>query len=1088
MTIRRVLHAYFIMFVLVLAAPALAGAQTGAASITGLVTDDSGAPVPGVTVTATNQATNIAYLAVSNEAGNYTITSVPVGTYVVKAELSGFRTATRSSLTFEAKQIVRLDFAMSVGAVQENVEVTGTAPILQTETATVGEVISGNTAQSLPLNGRNTGQLALLLPGTVTYNPRGFTNIGSINMNRPFVNGNREQTNNFTVDGLDVNETIDNRVAYQPSPDAVAEISVETNNYAADVGNVGGAVISNVIKSGTNVFHGNAFEFYRNSDFDANTWENNASGAPKQERRQHIYGGTFGGPIAKDKLFVFGDYQGSRQDAPGFGTASVAPEAWRRGDLSSVTATIRDPQTGQPFPGNQIPISRISPVARALLNDVANYPLPNRTVPGGVTGNFVGDTLLAIRAHQGDVRVDWSHSANDKFFGRYSFATYEDRRDRQPFPLVFTARNDQPFHNAAFSWNRVFGPSIINEVLVGFSHVTVTQETFDWANVGAGNALYGIGGGQPIDGLTSIGFGSGLTLPGTSALDSDTLAKTYQINEKLTWLKGRHMLKFGGQWLHYNQRRFYAGNNGLLGFINYNGAFSGFAFSDFLLDLVSSKGRGGGDPDDPWTQLQDRTAIFVQDDFKLTPSVTLNLGLRWAYTSPLVEKDNRQSNFDLQTGRQIFAEDGSIESRALYAPYYKGFEPRVGGAWRPGDRWVFRGAYGISQFMEGTGANLRLPLNPPFFFESSVNYDATTGAGSASSGFAELVPGTTPSGNVRAYDPNLRPQFTHQWNAFVEYLLTSSLSAQVGYVGHHADHLVTPVEGNQALPGVGDPSTWAPKNTRRPLYGAQPLITTIATTAARSGSKYNSMQASLRQRSAHGLEFLASYTLAKGTTNNRGFYGVFGGTGLQGVTSATEGAYWQNTYDPEAEWGPMFHDVRHNLVLSATYELPIGNGRQWGSQWSGVTDALLGGWRLSGIFQTRSGLPITVIDGRARSLQGERGSERPNCVGDWKPGDQSIDHWLDINGFAAASLGTFGNCPVGVARAPGYTNLDLVLGKRFAAGGPRYAEFRVEAFNVLNHPSFGPPARDISVPNTFGVIRNTISAPRVVELALKFYF
>jgi hypothetical protein len=1088
MTIRRVLHAYFIMFVLVLAAPALAGAQTGAASITGLVTDDSGAPVPGVTVTATNQATNIAYLAVSNEAGNYTITSVPVGTYVVKAELSGFRTATRSSLTFEAKQIVRLDFAMSVGAVQENVEVTGTAPILQTETATVGEVISGNTAQSLPLNGRNTGQLALLLPGTVTYNPRGFTNIGSINMNRPFVNGNREQTNNFTVDGLDVNETIDNRVAYQPSPDAVAEISVETNNYAADVGNVGGAVISNVIKSGTNVFHGNAFEFYRNSDFDANTWENNASGAPKQERRQHIYGGTFGGPIAKDKLFVFGDYQGSRQDAPGFGTASVAPEAWRRGDLSSVTATIRDPQTGQPFPGNQIPISRISPVARALLNDVANYPLPNRTVPGGVTGNFVGDTLLAIRAHQGDVRVDWSHSANDKFFGRYSFATYEDRRDRQPFPLVFTARNDQPFHNAAFSWNRVFGPSIINEVLVGFSHVTVTQETFDWANVGAGNALYGIGGGQPIDGLTSIGFGSGLTLPGTSALDSDTLAKTYQINEKLTWLKGRHMLKFGGQWLHYNQRRFYAGNNGLLGFINYNGAFSGFAFSDFLLDLVSSKGRGGGDPDDPWTQLQDRTAIFVQDDFKLTPSVTLNLGLRWAYTSPLVEKDNRQSNFDLQTGRQIFAEDGSIESRALYAPYYKGFEPRVGGAWRPGDRWVLRGAYGISQFMEGTGANLRLPLNPPFFFESSVNYDATTGAGSASSGFAELVPGTTPSGNVRAYDPNLRPQFTHQWNAFVEYLLTSSLSAQVGYVGHHADHLVTPVEGNQALPGVGDPSTWAPKNTRRPLYGAQPLITTIATTAARSGSKYNSMQASLRQRSAHGLEFLASYTLAKGTTNNRGFYGVFGGTGLQGVTSATEGAYWQNTYDPEAEWGPMFHDVRHNLVLSATYELPIGNGRQWGSQWSGVTDALLGGWRLSGIFQTRSGLPITVIDGRARSLQGERGSERPNCVGDWKPGDQSIDHWLDINGFAAASLGTFGNCPVGVARAPGYTNLDLVLGKRFAAGGPRYAEFRVEAFNVLNHPSFGPPARDISVPNTFGVIRNTISAPRVVELALKFYF
>ena len=199
-------------------------------------------------------------------------------------------------------------------------------------------MLSGNTVQSLPLNGRNTGQLTLLLPGTITYNPRGFTNIGSVNMNRPFVNGNREQTNNFTVDGLDVNETIDNRVAYQPIPDALAEISVETNNYAADVGNVGGAVISSVIKSGANQFHGNAFEFYRNSDFDANTWENNRSGAAKQERKQHIYGGTLGGPVVRNKVFFFGDYQGSRQDAPGFGTASVAPEAWRRGDLSSVDA------------------------------------------------------------------------------------------------------------------------------------------------------------------------------------------------------------------------------------------------------------------------------------------------------------------------------------------------------------------------------------------------------------------------------------------------------------------------------------------------------------------------------------------------------------------------------------------------------------------------------------------------------------------------------------------------------------------------------------------------------------------------------
>lgn len=1074
------------IFLLLLSAGARA--QTGTASITGLVTDETGAALPGVTVTATNPATNVVHVGMTNETGNYTITPITVGSWVVKAELAGFRTSTTSPIALEARQVARLDFKMAVGALTETVEVTGLSPILQTQTTTVGEVLSGTTVQSLPLNGRNTGQLALLLPGTVTYNPRGFTNIGSINMNRPFVNGNREQTNNFTVDGLDVNETIDNRVAYQPIPDALAEISVETNNYGADVGNVGGAVISSVIKSGANRFQGNAFEFYRNSDFDANTWENNRSGAAKQERKQHIFGGTLGGPIVKNHLFFFGDYQGSRQDAPGFVTQSLAPEAWRRGDLSSVSTQIRDPLTGLPFAGNQIPAGRISATARALLNDVANYPLPNRTVPGGVTGNFVGDTLLAIRAHQGDVRVDWSASTNDKFFGRYSFALYEDRRDTQPFPLSLPTRNDQPFHNVGFNWNRVIGSSMINELLVGYSSTTVVAETLDWAGVGAANALYGIAGGQPIDGLSQINWASGLTLPGAIAADTDTLAKTYQLNEKVTWIKGRHAVKFGGQFLHYNQRRFYAGNNGSLGFINFNGAFTGFAFSDFLLDQVSSKGRGGGDPGNPWTHLQNRSSIFVQDDYKVGQNLTLNLGLRWAYTSPLVEQNNRQSNFDLATGRQIFAEDGSIESRALYKPYYKGYEPRLGAAWTASDRLVLRGGYGISQFMEGTGANLRLPLNPPSFFESMVNYDATTGPGTMRTGFAELVPGTTPSGNVRAYDPNLRPQFTHQWNTFVEYRLTSAMSAQVGYVGHHANYLVTPVEGNQALPGVGNPSTWASKTTRRPLFQAQPLVTTIATTAARSGSKYNSMQASVRQRTGSGAEFLASYTLAKGTTNNRGFYGVFGGTGLQGVTSATEGAYWQNTYDPEAEWGPAFHDVRHNFIFSATYELPFGKDRAFGSGWSAPANAVLGGWRVGGIFQTRTGLPITVTDGRNPSLQGERGAERPNCVGNPVPSNQSIDKWLDINAFQMAPQGTFGNCPVGVARAPGYTNVDLMISKRVDIQGPRYAEFRIEAFNALNHPSFGPPARDISVPNTFGTITNTISSPRVVELVLKFYF
>ena len=958
---------------------------------------------------------------------------------------------------------------------------SGVATVLQTETATVGEVISAETVTALPLNGRNSSQLALLMTGALTPDPGSFNSSRNAGGGgRPYVNGNREQTNSYLLDGVDMTETVDNRVAYQPNPDALAEISVETNNYAADVGNVAGAVVSSVLKSGSNSFRGNAFEFYRDSDFDANTWANNRSGAPKAQRTQHIFGGTFGGPILRNKLFFFGNFQQTKLNQPGSSVASVAPAEWRAGNLSAITTAIRDPLTGQPFPGNIIPANRISPVARALLSDTANYPLPNRAPTSGlVSGNYVGGSLSETSAPQGDVRVDYNPSTNDRFFGRISIAEYTSETTETAFPLIPGGRTEAPFRNYAFNWNHIFGSSLVNEALVGYNKIN-NITSLNAFGIGQGNAKYGIPGGQPIEGLSSIAMGSGLTSLGSAATLEDNLPTVFQLQDKLTWTKGRQLLKFGGQWLKYNQQRYYAGNNGALGLFSYTGTFTGNSFADFLLDLVQNKGRGGGDPNDPWTHQQNRISLYVQDDIKVTPNLTVNAGLRWAYTSPLVEKDNRQSNFDLATGVQILATDGSIEDRALYKPYYKGWEPRIGAAYRFGEKWVFRGGYGISQFMEGTGSNLRLPMNPPFFFESNLTYDATTGPGSAATGFVGLVPGTTPSGQVRAWNPNIRPQFTHQWNVFAEYLVTSSTSVNVGYVGHDANNLIVAYEANQPLPGTGPASTWAPSQTRRPWYATNPLITNSSTTGSLGRSDYKSLQMSVRQRQFHGLEMLGSYTLAEANSNSLGFYGSGG--------VAAQGAYWQNSYDPDNGYGPSFFDARHNFTVAASYELPIGQGKMWGSDWNGVTNAFLGGWIVSGIFQTRSGFPVTVTDGRGSSLQATRGNERPNCIGDWKPSNQSIDNWIDISAFQQAAPGTWGNCPVGVARAPGYTNMDMTIGKRFYVASQRYLEFKLEAFNVFNHPNMGTPGRNIADANTFGKITGTIGNPRIVELGLKFYF
>jgi len=1052
-------------------------AQSQFASFTGTVTSTDGNPLPNVELVATSEATQVTYTARSNDAGLYTISALPIGTYKVRAEASSFRAFETSPIRLESGQTARVDITMQLGGVTENVEVTGVTPILQTQDAVVGEVISQTTIERMPLNGRNFSQLSLLLPGVMTTAPDTFTEPKNFGQGRPYVNGQREQGNNYMLDGVDMNEAIDNLLPYQPSPDALAEVRLDTNNYSAEFGNVAGAVVNSTIRSGTNEFHGNFFEYWRDSRMAANSWDNNRGGAKKIDLSQHIFGGTIGGPIVRNKMFFFGDYQSFLRDRPGEQVVSVAPVAWREGDFSSVGVIVRDPTTGLPFPGNRIPVQRFSPIARAVLANQQLYPLP--TLPGA-SNNLVAGFSDVQRAYQGDAKVDANLSSSDRLFGRVSLQKFTSEPERRALESQLTGTNDSPFVGLAFNWTRTLSDTMLNELLVGYTKVKFDTSPTDWAGIGDANASIGIPGGQPIPGLSNFDI-SGVGF-GDSGIAQFNDIKTYQVTEKFSIFKGRHQLKFGGRWLYQQQGFSYSGNEGILGHFNYTGAFTGFAFADFLLDAVSQKGRGGAVS--PFTHLQHRVGIFAQDDFRIRDDLTLNLGLAWEYTSPLVEKDDRQSNIDLTTGQLLLAGQNG-NSRALYDAYYRGFEPRIGAAWTPSEKWVVRGGFGIVQYMEGTGKNLRLPANPPFNFEGQRSFDATTGPGTAAIGFADVTPNTSggPGTLYRIFAPDLRPQLTKQWNVFVERKLSDYLSAQVGYVGSRSSHMVVPFDFNQPEPGVGPVSTWLPLDQRRPLYQLNPNVGTTSGTNSIGVGKYDALQASVRQRPAEGLEFLASYTWGKALSDNVGYYGVgWGQTSVQGF-------YYLDSTDPLRDYGPSPYDVRHMFSLAANYELPFGKGRKY--DMSGPKDIILGGWQLNGIFQARTGLALTVWDSAGQSLQATRSNERPNRICNGRIDGAGVDdRWLDINCFQHAPAGQFGDSGSGILYGPGFWNWDFGLSKDVRFDDKRYLTFRIEAFNVLNHPNFAlqQGSANMGDPTNFGRIQNTFSAPRIVELVLKFTY
>jgi hypothetical protein len=1087
-------------------------AQTITGSFTGTISDSSGAVVPGAKVTATNQGTNVPYTANTNEAGVYNLLFLPVGEYVLVTENQGFKKAQLGPFRLEVNQVARIDVQLEVGDTTESVEVTAAAPILQTETTQTGESLSATKLTSLPLNGRNFVSLTLLIPGSVSPNPSGMNGrFGA----RPYVNGNREQTNNFMLDGVDVNDSIDNRVGYSPNVDALEEVKVLTGNMAADYGNAGGATVMMSIKSGTNEFKGNLFWFLRNNVLDANGFFRNRSAATAKRTgfKRNIFGGTFGGPIVKNKAFFFVDYEGTEQRADGPANASVAPAAWRTGDLSSIGQTVRDPLTGTPFANNRIPANRITnPVAQALFSNTALYPLANQAGVGplGITNNFASGTASSLNNHQGDVKLDYRFSDKDSISGRYSMGSYESISSRAVLPTSMTSGQEGPTQSVVLNWNRMISPTIVNEARVAYSRVVINDVAIDWSGqLGLdGNQKFGIPGGQAIAGLSSVNLGNGLSGVGSTGVTSNTADNKFTYYNNLTWQTGKHLLKMGAQMIRFQQNRYYSGNNGVLGRFAYTANYSGVEFGDFLLDTLSSKGRGA--LTGAWGHRSWRSALFIQDDYKLARNFTVNIGLRWEYMQPIYEVGDRQVNVDTFAGKLV--EVGGEYGRALYKGYPHQYMPRIGFAWTPGilnNKLVVRAGYAYTSFMEGTGANLRLPLNPPFFIETDFTYDAAS-PGSIRTGFSDVVTRDLsldmprPAGTVvpqlqgRAWDLNLRPQTTQQINFTLEYQFDNATALSAGYVSQKGTHLVAPVEANQPLPGTGPFSTWTNLNTRRPLYNLLPNLGNIARTESSATMDYHSLQVSGRRRLASGLELLTAYTWGKTLTDNLGYYGS--------AFTASEGAYWQNAYDRRSNRGRAFFDVRHNFTVGGSYFVPYGKGQKWGNSLNGFAEALLGGWNTSYTMIARSGVPITVraVD---RTGQAVRGNVRANAYRELVVDEsrRTVDNWFGLpdnrasffctagvdNGtcpYGRPADGSFGNGGINTENGPGFFNLDFMVGKQFPVTEKKYLDFRAEFFNVLNTVSWAPPGANLGALNTFGQIGSQVQDPRRIQFGLKFYF
>jgi hypothetical protein len=1119
-----------------LCAPSLL-AQTVTGNITGIVTDSSGAIVAGATVTARNQDTGVASPTTTNSSGFYSIQFLPIGHYDVTVQATGFGTETVPPFTLEILQTATFNVHLKVGSTAETVDVSTAAPILNTNDANLGVTFSTNEIQNVPLNGLNFSTLTMFLPGAVNTNGNsGQSGNNAIERDTyysdiPSINGNRSQANNYTLDGIDMNEPANNLIGYNPAPEALQEIKVLTANSPAEYGNANGGGVVSVLKSGTNHFHGSVYGYLQNDKLNANTWNNdNATPViPINPFTQSQFGATLGGPIKRDKLFFFVDYIGARFHTGGTGQASVLTQAMRNGDFSALlnpppgangatNAPIQlyDSQNNfAPYKNNQVQV--LNPVATFLFANPSLYPLPNAAPTDGViANNYQGPTRVFTANNQGDAKIEYNPRSSDKISGFYGMSSAYDG-STAVLAISFPPLNQYPTKLGGVTWTHIFSPSIINSARVGFTRIIwrASNPTDPTGQFGlTGNAKVGIAFGTQTDpGFSYQNIGGGaINAGGTPAFDADITDNTFTYTDNLTWQHGVHLISLGIQALRYQDNYTTNNNAGFLGTLSYSGAYTsnpdptaingiGYGGADFVLNrvveaAVTSQGIRVG-------QRQWRTAGFAQDDWKVLPNLTLNIGLRYEFDQPWYEQNNKTGNILLGTGQTVYA--GSIPTgapagsglcgnRACYQPTYNQIMPRLGFAYQANNRFVVRGGYGATSFFEGDAGNQRLTSITPFVQSVDIKPLTPTPGNGGQPRTAQQGFGISNAGDINfngssynVYPQHIQPAYVQEWSLTTEYAVTHTTSFQVGYLGEQGQHIEDYGNVNQYTVN-GDPTSAPYFNNAALGIGSGNLLIT----ESRAMMNYNALQTTVRQRASHGLEFTLNYTYGKAMTNSLGNYAL----NVNGYSGA-----FQNYYDSHADYGLAGTDVTNNFSGLFVYALPVGHGKQFGSGANRVVDEIIGGWKISGSGFSYSGLPQSISGPGNNS--NSYGVSRANQYRPLKIVHQSIAHWFGTdpsatpctvqgvdNGscaFGAAAPNTFGTSSNGSVRGPGFRTADASAFKDFHIYEEQIFNFRFDAFNVFNHPSYTNPDTGIT-DGTFGQAIGVRSQERRIQLSAKYSF